>query len=292
MNTRLLSYLLVVGAMTVLPTSLRAQSDDPFGAPEDSASTAGDPFGSTPSDATPASDDPFGSTPDDAPSSDDGSTPDGDTPSSDDPFASTPSDGAEASGSSAGDPGSDNTTGGDATSENSASGDTTSGDSDASGNDNSSADVDARIKALTQLVENQGKIQAELLRNIDQLTQVINDQKAIVEAITRKDSEGKPILSLGNMDSAEFRQEMKGAIYRSLGQGDLVVVNKTTDRRELLVNGMRFIVEPSETKTIRVGVGKVTTELVGYEASKEWTIKEPDYKQTIHIVPTDPAASG
>ena len=359
MNTRLLSYLLLVTAMAVLPTSLRAQFDDPFGStPGDATPAAEEAFGSTPSgESTPASDDPFGQTPTPA------------TPSSDDPSESTSGDAGTGSSAPVGDASTGSVATGDTTSDGSASSSTTSGSASprsdnsaeenstsdgssntpassspntvskaelqaelsaletrlklmiqssiasamsssglASGSDSSSdpqtpdiedpstppaeTDVDARIEALTQLIADQGTIQAQLQQDISQLTQVVNDQKAIVEAITRTNSEGKPILSLGNMDSTEFRQEMKGAIYRSLEQGELIVVNKTIDRRELLVNGMRFLVEPSETKTIRVGVGKITTELVGYEGTKEWTIKEPDYKQTIHIIPSDTTTAG
>jgi hypothetical protein len=167
----------------------------------------------------------------------------------------------------------------------------TSSDAPSSG-DSDTDDFHKRLEALTKLVADQGAIQLKLQQDIVALTQVVNDQKAIVDAISREDSEGRRILALGNMDSTEFRQEMKGAIYRSLDEGDLIVVNKTTDPRELLVNGMSFLIEPSETKTIRVKAGTVTTELVGYETAKQWTINSPNFQQTIHIVPTTTATSG
>ncbi|HUT94418.1 MAG TPA: hypothetical protein VMY37_33480 [Thermoguttaceae bacterium] len=95
----------------------------------------------------------------------------------------------------------------------------------------------------------------------------------------------------GNMErSTAFRQEVSAAVHEVLRrQGTLRIENQTAVGHTIrVVNTDRSVYIPPGgiSAPIDVPVGTVSTELVGYEAPRNWTIGPPDYEQRITIKPT------
>jgi hypothetical protein len=72
--------------------------------------------------------------------------------------------------------------------------------------------------------------------------------------------------------------------------GTVYVSNEMSSEQTLKVNGAYYRIPPHTTnyRIESVPVGTLTTELVGYESPKNWTIAAPHYQQRIKIAP-DPA---
>lgn len=78
-------------------------------------------------------------------------------------------------------------------------------------------------------------------------------------------------------------QAVHGVMQRS---GTLVVENRMDSSYRLLLNNQTYIdIGPRETKRIPVGLGTITTELVGFESPKNWSMGPPNYEQSIVIGP-------
>ena len=95
----------------------------------------------------------------------------------------------------------------------------------------------------------------------------------------------------GNMErSTTFRQEVSEAVHDVLRrQGALRIENQTAVGHTIRVinTGRSVYIPPGGiSDAIDVPVGTVSTELVGYEAPRNWTIGPPDYEQRIRITPT------
>ncbi len=154
-------------------------------------------------------------------------------------------------------------------------------------------ELQGEVDKLTTLIQEQdGEIKSlknDLEITKETLRSEMIQQKQIIDVISRPDSQGKPILALNNImkSSPEFRQELSGAVNNSLAtEGTLVVNNKTSFDRFLKINNRETHRIPANTsQTFNVGVGTVTTELVGEEAPKNWTIAAPSNQQVVDIEP-------
>jgi hypothetical protein len=132
----------------------------------------------------------------------------------------------------------------------------------------------------------------ELKRRTDLLTDLVNDQRAIVDAISGSDPSGNRVLSLrANMrKSPQFAREVRDAVHDSMSRtGQLFIENQMGSSYELKVNGQYHNI-PAYTRSYEVRglhVGTLTTELVGYESPKNWTLAPPHYVQRIVIAPSN-----
>jgi hypothetical protein len=73
-------------------------------------------------------------------------------------------------------------------------------------------------------------------------------------------------------------------------KGTLRILNKMPNDQRIQVNGGDYDVRAGETLVINdMPTGTFTTELVGWEAPRNWSIAPPTYEQTITIEPA-PAA--
>jgi hypothetical protein len=121
----------------------------------------------------------------------------------------------------------------------------------------------------------------------------INTVSHKVDAVTRRDQRDNTIPSvLSNMDrSPEFRDEMAQAVQRVLPpqRGKLRVRNTSTVDANLRVNGQSWRIPAGSNVQIDVPTGPVTTELLGLEPAKSWTIGPPNYEFVLDITPAAPA---
>jgi len=95
----------------------------------------------------------------------------------------------------------------------------------------------------------------------------------------------------GNMErSTAFRQEVSAAVHDVMRRhGTLRIENQTAVGHTIRVinTGRSVYIPPGEISApVDVPVGTVGTELVGYEAPRNWTIGPPGYEQHIVIKPT------
>ena len=108
-------------------------------------------------------------------------------------------------------------------------------------------------------------------------------------AIADRDSEGNGKIRLHHMveKSREFRDEFRTATEQSLPKpayGTLVFINNCPYPVTLRVNGTAYYtIYAFSSMEIRVPRGTATTELVGYEAPKNWFVGAPDFMQRIVI---------
>lgn len=89
------------------------------------------------------------------------------------------------------------------------------------------------------------------------------------------------------MQTETFREEMAEAVQSSLRrEGTLRVENRMVTDQYLRVNGSQHRIPALSTLDVKVSVGTVTTELVGYEAPKHVTVCAPSYLQRLVIAPS------
>lgn len=157
-------------------------------------------------------------------------------------------------------------------------------------------EVSAAIKNVADPLH---ELEAEVRRLREEVVQdkaLINDQIAtqrrMLEAISQPDSRGNPILALSNIMrvSPDFRRELGAAVESTLPRwGKLVIKNRMRTAQEILVDGRRMTIPANgDPVVVDVPAGSATTELIGYEAEKTWTIAPPSYEQTIVIAPAEP----
>ena len=150
-----------------------------------------------------------------------------------------------------------------------------------------------QLKTLQERVKELEAEMAELKTNLlgleSQLKEKDEEVGDILRALSRRDSSERPILALRSImkSSEEFRQEMSEAVNESIArQGKLRVDNRTSGVQYLSINGKSHRIEPLTTHEFDVPIGTLTTELVGQESPKNWTVTAPTYRQEIIIRPT------
>ena len=124
--------------------------------------------------------------------------------------------------------------------------------------------------------------------NLKMLTDQSARQRQILNQISRSDGNGNYAINLlGNMQQPEFRQEFEDAVHKSIRQrGTLRIKNNMAFSQNMLINNKKQIyVPPYGTIDVDVPVGTLTTELLGHEAPKNWTITAPNYYHEIVINP-------
>lgn len=163
--------------------------------------------------------------------------------------------------------------------------------------DNAKADAGApgateSAKTLEDRVDQLEQEVLELRSNLVTLQNALAEKDAelneIVRALSERDSNNRPILALRSImkNSEEFRKEMRQAVNESIQrEGKLIVDNQTSGVQFLQVNGKTQTLNALTKYEFTVPVGTLTTELVGQEASKNWTIGAPAYRQEIIIRP-------
>ena len=150
-------------------------------------------------------------------------------------------------------------------------------------------DTDARLKKLEENVNRITDLVVALTADVEALTALANEKEKSLRAIVEGGSEGNPLSSLKfNMEKSQaFRDEFGDAVNQSIRkEGEIKVHNKTATWQTLKVNNRVLLtVGPGEIKVMKVPVGTVTTELVGLESPKNWTVGAPNYLQSINIEP-------
>jgi hypothetical protein len=124
----------------------------------------------------------------------------------------------------------------------------------------------------------------------DALAQLVHEQVGALGDIARRISEGGMDQYVLNLRSAmavpQFRDELANAVHDVIRQrGTLRVENRSGIEHRLLINGSEHRIPALRIVEIDVPVGTLTTELVGYEAPKNWTVGPPNYQQAITITP-------
>lgn len=151
------------------------------------------------------------------------------------------------------------------------------------------------ISKILYLVEDQNKqlakVYEEYQRLADRLDAQLKEQRARLEQIAEQDNAGNyvPAIRANMAKSPEFRQVMTAVVHEAMRrEGTLRVQNQTGVGVHLRVNNEKtyYIAPYSTHPDISVPVGTLTTELVGYEPPKNWTIGAPHYFQQINIVPS------
>lgn len=151
------------------------------------------------------------------------------------------------------------------------------------------------ISKILYLVEDQNKqlakVYEEYQRLADRLDAQLKEQRARLEQIAEQDKAGNyvPAIRANMAKSPEFRQAMTAVVHEAMQrEGTLRVQNQTGVGVHLRVNNdkLYYIAPYSTHPDISVPVGTLTTELVGYEPPKNWTIGAPHYFQQINITPS------
>jgi hypothetical protein len=128
----------------------------------------------------------------------------------------------------------------------------------------------------------------------DALAQLVYEQVGALGDIARRISEegDKYVLNLRSaMAVPQFREELTEAVHDVIRRrGTLRVENRTAVEHRLLVNRTEYRIPAMRTLALDVPVGTVTTELLGYERPKNWTVSPPHYHQRITITRTAPPA--
>jgi len=134
------------------------------------------------------------------------------------------------------------------------------------------------------------ELEAKFMKAMEALRDESERQREILDAISGTDSSGNRVLKLRPImsRSPQFRQEMTDAVHETMRQqGTVRIRNEMGTTSTLLVNRQQYSIAPYAILDIAVPVGTLTTELVGYEAPKNWTIGPPNYTQAIDIRPSD-----
>jgi hypothetical protein len=145
--------------------------------------------------------------------------------------------------------------------------------------------LEARVAQLEQEVHD---LRSSLLGLQTVLKEKDAELHEIVQALSRRDGNRQPILALRSImqSSDEFRREMQQAVNDSIPrEGKLRVENQTSGVQFLSINGKTERVDALKTVEFTVPVGTLTTELIGQESSKNWTVGPPAYQQNMVIRP-------
>jgi hypothetical protein len=151
------------------------------------------------------------------------------------------------------------------------------------------------IDRITNVIQDdlakQQDAQQRILDNINYLLAEqkgkLDDVKAILDAITYKDSKGNDVLRLSAKmaQSEEFRDDVRSAVHQSLEtHGDFSIHNRMGTYQRVVVNQREYGLNPDEILTLKVPVGTVTARLPG-QSLTTWTVGAPNYSQRIEIVP-------
>jgi TolA-binding protein len=159
---------------------------------------------------------------------------------------------------------------------------------DADGDGSAEVKLQLLEERVQQLEKEMLEMRTSMLAMQNQLEQKDNEIAEILNFLTERDNEDQPILALRSImkKSGEFRKEMAEAVNESIQrQGKLTVENQTAGVQFVAVNGRSERIEALETRVFTVPVGTLTTELIGQEGPKNWTITAPNYEQSIVIRP-------
>ncbi len=155
----------------------------------------------------------------------------------------------------------------------------------------STANNDAELKRIQNVVNEELRKQQELIDTIEGLTGLqqnqLEQQQQVLDTIAGKDSSGNDVLRLSATmaKSDEFRQDVRKAVNDSLDQeGEVIVQNRMQSYQRIKVNQTEYGIPVGETLTLKVPVGTVTAQLPGQRLTN-WTLTAPNYKQRIDIVP-------
>jgi hypothetical protein len=137
-----------------------------------------------------------------------------------------------------------------------------------------------------------GQAQTPSQADFDALRDRVYDQEVILANIAKRisqpDGPERYIVDIrGNLQNPTFRNELSDAINEVLPrQGKLHVRNTMETTQTLMVNRQEYRIAPGDRLTVTVPVGSVTTELVGFEAPRNWTIAPPTFEERIVIGPS------
>ncbi|MEQ8787139.1 MAG: hypothetical protein RIC55_12605 [Pirellulaceae bacterium] len=152
--------------------------------------------------------------------------------------------------------------------------------------------AEMKVRLLEERVEQLEKEMLDLRTGMvalqNQLQQKDDEIGEILTFLTQRDSKNQPVLALRSImsKSDEFRKEMAEAVNESIQtEGKLTVENQTAGVQFVSINGKSERIEALETRIFTVPVGTLTTELIGQEGPKNWTVGAPTYQQSIVIRP-------
>lgn len=137
-----------------------------------------------------------------------------------------------------------------------------------------------------------GQAQTPSQADFDALRDRVYDQEVILANIAKRisqpDGPERYIVDIrGNLQNPTFRNELSDAVNEVLPrQGKLHVRNTMETTQTLVVNRQEYRIAPGDRLTVTVPVGSVTTELVGFEAPRNWTIAPPTFEERIVIGPS------
>lgn len=151
--------------------------------------------------------------------------------------------------------------------------------------------VTSMVSTLAEQNAELRKLRADFDRITDTLDRQLAEQRSRLEQVSERDNQGNYVPSVrGSMaKSPEFREAMVNVVHDSLRkQGTLRIQNQMGVGVQLRVNNEQtYYIAPYSTHAdITVPVGTLTTELVGYESPKNWTIGAPNYFQQINVTPS------
>ncbi len=121
----------------------------------------------------------------------------------------------------------------------------------------------------------------------------VYDQEVILANIAKRISQPngpeRYIVDIrGNLQSPTFRNELSDAVNEVLPrEGKLHIHNRMSTTQTLTVNRKDYQIAPGDRLVVTVPVGTVTTELVGFEAPRNWTIGAPTFEERIVIGPRE-----
>lgn len=121
----------------------------------------------------------------------------------------------------------------------------------------------------------------------------VYDQEVILANIAKRISQPngpeRYIVDIrGNLQSPTFRNELSDAVNEVLPrEGKIHVHNRMSTTQTLTVNRKDYQIAPGDRLAVTVPTGTVTTELVGFEAPRNWTIGAPTFEERIVIGPRE-----
>jgi hypothetical protein len=139
-----------------------------------------------------------------------------------------------------------------------------------------------------------GEVQV-LTKGQNALAETQDDQARKLGTVAKEVLQGTDSTWVPDIRSAweneEFRNDMRQAVHDSMDrQGTVWIHNKTTVGHTVLVNNSQYVyVGPGQDRFVQgLSVGTISTELVGYERPRNWTLGPPNYEQHVDIVPNSP----
>lgn len=119
----------------------------------------------------------------------------------------------------------------------------------------------------------------------------VYDQEVILANVAKKISQpggaDRYIVDIrGNLQNSTFRKDLADAVGDVLPrQGTLHIRNTMSTTQTITVNGQEYQIPAGDQLVVNVPVGTATTELVGFEAPRNWTISSPTNEERIVIGP-------